>query len=695
MAVTVVQLAQALRIQTSSDEPAEPFLGILTRLLGVGEALSDLFAPDAPTAIRDEATIRVAGYLYDQPNASNRSGYASAWANSGAAALVAPWQRRRPVAIEAAVAQAAVAAGIDEAAVKELIRQFVIGPVLASDDLGTPGEVLTVLPGGSVAAWREPGSVAGEPSSRVFRHFSHHAVLGPAVTEPVAIAADGSLTWRLLPAFESDDGVEADDPFYSIYEGVLWFSFDAAVSAALTITARHVFLPTGAQLEFVSPGRTVRTYGTPLPPIPGAGAFPIGFPLTRFNSIVCLSIGDVFMANTGPVTITKELLEGGIRIELDATLELYNPQGDTRAAANLTAVTAENTAVTFQQIRSRVTGLLPAASSVGLDLLAPETLARMAPALTGKGGMFLAVKSDGSEVEIVPAPAGSGLPADSSITLAKLADEVLARIAPALTGNGGKYLAVKSDASAVELVAGPAASITDGSITLDKLAAAVLARMAPALTGNGGMYLAVNSAGDAVELVSGPSAAITDGSITLAKLAAAVLARMAPTLSGNGGKFLAVNSGASAVELVDAPAGGGGLTTAAIFTDSSDQTPSKTPRTLGIGAKVTEATDGILEFEIARYQNSSRDNGTTVHVSVAAYKAMAAETNIGQDAEEPKMVFPVAPQPYSPGYVLQVARKANNDALLLFAELAANASADGYSTPDSGIKYRITVRLVT
>ena len=44
---------------------------------------------------------------------------------------------------------------------------------------------------------------------------------------------------------------------------------------------------------------------------------------------------------------------------------------------------------------------------------------------------------------------------NKTVPLAALADAVLARIAPALTGNGGKFLAVKSDATAVELVDKP------------------------------------------------------------------------------------------------------------------------------------------------------------------------------------------------------------------------------------------------
>ena len=45
-------------------------------------------------AIKDEAAIRMASYVYDQPNAPSR-GAAAAWNSSGASALCAPWRVRR------------------------------------------------------------------------------------------------------------------------------------------------------------------------------------------------------------------------------------------------------------------------------------------------------------------------------------------------------------------------------------------------------------------------------------------------------------------------------------------------------------------------------------------------------------------------------------------------------------------------
>ena len=95
MALTVAQLAGALRLGDGVAAPAEPVLGILTRLMTVGNELVGEAAPDAPAAVKEEAVIRFAGYVYDMPPAARNDGYANAWRNSGAGSLVARWVERR------------------------------------------------------------------------------------------------------------------------------------------------------------------------------------------------------------------------------------------------------------------------------------------------------------------------------------------------------------------------------------------------------------------------------------------------------------------------------------------------------------------------------------------------------------------------------------------------------------------------
>lgn len=85
--LTVSELAAALRAGDSTDETA-----ILTRLLAAATATIEHVADGAPEAIQNEACVRFAGYLYDQPNAGRGMAWSSAMRSSGALALVAPWR---------------------------------------------------------------------------------------------------------------------------------------------------------------------------------------------------------------------------------------------------------------------------------------------------------------------------------------------------------------------------------------------------------------------------------------------------------------------------------------------------------------------------------------------------------------------------------------------------------------------------
>lgn len=95
MAVTVPELAAALRLTDGSAAPAEPLNGILTRLAGVSDALVTEYAPDAPEVVRDQAAVQLAAYLFDQPNAGAGMRYSTAFRSSGAASLLTRWKVRR------------------------------------------------------------------------------------------------------------------------------------------------------------------------------------------------------------------------------------------------------------------------------------------------------------------------------------------------------------------------------------------------------------------------------------------------------------------------------------------------------------------------------------------------------------------------------------------------------------------------
>ena len=101
MTITATELAQAVGVDAETA----------TRLMSVASALVTRYAPAAPTAIANEAVIRTAGWLAEQPSASItsesegdiRTSYAptmqSALRHSGAMALLSPWKIRRGGAI--------------------------------------------------------------------------------------------------------------------------------------------------------------------------------------------------------------------------------------------------------------------------------------------------------------------------------------------------------------------------------------------------------------------------------------------------------------------------------------------------------------------------------------------------------------------------------------------------------------------
>ena len=98
MAVTLTaaaELATAIRVGDTPEEQAE-----VDRLLATSTALVLRHAPDAPSAIQNEATVRVAGYLFDMPQAGRGAGYADVLRNSGALALLLPWRVHRAGAVE-------------------------------------------------------------------------------------------------------------------------------------------------------------------------------------------------------------------------------------------------------------------------------------------------------------------------------------------------------------------------------------------------------------------------------------------------------------------------------------------------------------------------------------------------------------------------------------------------------------------
>ena len=92
MALTAQQLAAALRLTATPATAVPPeHADVVSRLLLVTDELVKQYAPDAPEAVRDEARVRVAGYLYDRPPESPSAG---AVFYSGAQGLLTAWRKQ-------------------------------------------------------------------------------------------------------------------------------------------------------------------------------------------------------------------------------------------------------------------------------------------------------------------------------------------------------------------------------------------------------------------------------------------------------------------------------------------------------------------------------------------------------------------------------------------------------------------------
>ncbi len=88
--LTVEQLRSALRLTDSVEETAEA-----TRLLAYATEAVTKHAPSAANVAHDEAVRRLAGYLYDMPEAARGDGYANALRNSGAARMLLSYRVHR------------------------------------------------------------------------------------------------------------------------------------------------------------------------------------------------------------------------------------------------------------------------------------------------------------------------------------------------------------------------------------------------------------------------------------------------------------------------------------------------------------------------------------------------------------------------------------------------------------------------
>ena len=186
MAVTVADVAVALRLSADGTDLAQAQTDIISRLIGVAEAHIDLLAPNAPEVVQDEATIRMATYIYDMPSSSRRDSYANSWVNSGAGPLLANWIEHRANGT-AASATGSTSSGVDTAAVNALIAAAL------QVHAGLPNVHHTPRGGGGGLNSTQVQTLIDE-SLRFYvtnTHFSQELarVLGPYTTETELTAA--------------------------------------------------------------------------------------------------------------------------------------------------------------------------------------------------------------------------------------------------------------------------------------------------------------------------------------------------------------------------------------------------------------------------------------------------------------------------------------------------------------------------
>ena len=92
MAITLPDLAAALRLTDGSAMPEEPLQSILARQLGTARELVNQYAPTAPELVQNSAIIQICSYLFDGTSlALNNAPAQDALAMSGAKSLLSPY----------------------------------------------------------------------------------------------------------------------------------------------------------------------------------------------------------------------------------------------------------------------------------------------------------------------------------------------------------------------------------------------------------------------------------------------------------------------------------------------------------------------------------------------------------------------------------------------------------------------------
>ncbi|MCY4057582.1 MAG: hypothetical protein OXG44_06245 [Gammaproteobacteria bacterium] len=192
--LTVAQLAVELRIITSEDATIPAAINtVLTRSLAAATEAVQEYAPGAPEALQNEATVRLAARLYDATGNELRGG--NPFVQSGAAALLSR-HRSRSVRVPSGTAAAggtSTGDGVDEAAVNALIQAALATHTANANAHHAPPDVSGFLNAGGVAALID-GRIPAAAAARI----------------PRAPGSVNNKVWKTGPAGEAPDWRDDD-----------------------------------------------------------------------------------------------------------------------------------------------------------------------------------------------------------------------------------------------------------------------------------------------------------------------------------------------------------------------------------------------------------------------------------------------------------------------------------------------------
>lgn len=420
--LTVAQLAVELRLIAAETDTIPPGISaVLTRVLAAAKAAVDAYAPNAPQALANEAAIRLASVLYDQAGSQSRGG--NPVVQSGAAALLSRHRTRSAISPAGTAADGTPAAGtgVDEAAVNALIAA-----------------ALAAVRQVPAATQHEVGRVLGVGSDR--RPFWNTAL-------SVLLSALGSLTGRagqylrvgtdeasivFGTAPESGNQSGGADATARAAAAANRVDIDSLLALGLDFTdvsllkhlpVTHTFTPSDdVRVYFVTP----HTYaGLDSAAKYRALAWQVTASETNLRTggrmLTRVPIADVD-AESFTRGYILHLVGGQVALNLDfrkiASTEQFRDDDYVYFSTAQFAIhtpgdgTGYDHTWRFQDYTITV--------AIGLAQLAAAVLARMAPALTGQGGKFLRVKSDATAVELVDAPGGGGISAPSVLATESL-----------------------------------------------------------------------------------------------------------------------------------------------------------------------------------------------------------------------------------------------------------------------------------